>query len=172
MTRLHVAHHANVEPLLLTPEQAAKALGISRTSLYPLLLDGTITSVMIGRSRRVREPRWSSTSSSCAPKRQTHGTPPDPRRSQPKEQATTIWQLSDQAIEPLDRTSFASERLSERGDLQRLLRDRIEVIDDGLYVLAEEFGTWEDSQRRIDLLCARRHALVSRSWIMPGSSFR
>ena len=50
---MHVAHHANVEPLLLTPEQAAKSLGISRTSLYPLLLDGTITSVKIGRSRRV-----------------------------------------------------------------------------------------------------------------------
>ena len=53
MVRMHVGDLGNVEPLLLTPAQAAKALGISRTSLYPLLLDGTITSVKIGRSRRI-----------------------------------------------------------------------------------------------------------------------
>ena len=42
--------------------------------------------------------------------------------------------------------------IAERADIQRLLRAQIDVIGDDLYVLAEEFGDWEDSKRRIDLL--------------------
>ena len=41
---------------------------------------------------------------------------------------------------------------AERNDLQRLLRSQIDVLGDELYVLTEEFGEWEDSRRRIDLL--------------------
>jgi excisionase family DNA binding protein len=41
-------------PLLYTPAEAARALGISRSSLYVLLADGTIPSVRIGASRRIR----------------------------------------------------------------------------------------------------------------------
>jgi hypothetical protein len=36
--------------------------------------------------------------------------------------------------------------------MQRLLREQIEVIAPGTLVIAEEFGEWEDSRRRIDLL--------------------
>jgi excisionase family DNA binding protein len=43
-----------MEPILLTPAQAASALGIGRSSLYELLAAGTIPSVKIGSSRRVR----------------------------------------------------------------------------------------------------------------------
>jgi excisionase family DNA binding protein len=39
--------------LLLTAEEAAKALGISRASLYPLLMRGKIPSVRVGGLRRV-----------------------------------------------------------------------------------------------------------------------
>jgi excisionase family DNA binding protein len=39
--------------LLLTPEEAAKALGISRASLYPLLMRKEIPSVRVGSLRRV-----------------------------------------------------------------------------------------------------------------------
>jgi excisionase family DNA binding protein len=39
--------------LLLTPEEAAKALGISRASLYPLLMRKEIPSVRVGGLRRV-----------------------------------------------------------------------------------------------------------------------
>lgn len=42
--------------------------------------------------------------------------------------------------------------MREREDLQRLLRTNIAVLGDDLYVLAEVFGEWEDSSRRIDLL--------------------
>jgi RecB family endonuclease NucS len=36
--------------------------------------------------------------------------------------------------------------------LQRLLRDKADVIEKGLFVIAEEFGDWDESWRRIDLL--------------------
>jgi excisionase family DNA binding protein len=39
--------------LLLTPDEAAKALGISRASLYPLLMRKEIPSIRVGGSRRV-----------------------------------------------------------------------------------------------------------------------
>jgi excisionase family DNA binding protein len=39
--------------LLLTPAEAAKALGISRTSLYQLLMRKEIPSIRVGGSRRV-----------------------------------------------------------------------------------------------------------------------
>lgn len=47
--------HASDVPsqLLLTPEEAAKALRISRSKLYELLRAGTIESVRIDRLRRV-----------------------------------------------------------------------------------------------------------------------
>jgi excisionase family DNA binding protein len=40
-------------PLLLAPEQAARALSISRTSLYRLLQDGELPSFHIGRNRKI-----------------------------------------------------------------------------------------------------------------------
>lgn len=39
--------------LLLTPADAAKALGISRTRVYELMASGMLRSVKIGRSRRI-----------------------------------------------------------------------------------------------------------------------
>lgn len=42
--------------------------------------------------------------------------------------------------------------LRERADLQRLIRDHPESLGEPLLVIGEEFGNWEDSQRRIDLL--------------------
>jgi excisionase family DNA binding protein len=42
-----------VEPLLLTPEEAAEALAIGRTKVYELVAAGELESVRIGRSRRV-----------------------------------------------------------------------------------------------------------------------
>ena len=50
------------------------------------------------------------------------------------------------------------ERIIERADLQRALRDQIDVIGEGLLVVAEEFGDFQDVRRRIDLLCVGRDA--------------
>ena len=49
-------------------------------------------------------------------------------------------------------TSFGEEGVLEKADLQRILRDQPEVLEEGLLIISEEFGNWQDSNRRIDLL--------------------
>lgn len=39
--------------VLLTPEEAAEALGIGRTTIYALIKNGEIESIQIGRLRRI-----------------------------------------------------------------------------------------------------------------------
>lgn len=41
------------EPKLYRPEEAAQALGLSRSTVYELLADGRLASVKVGRSRRI-----------------------------------------------------------------------------------------------------------------------
>lgn len=69
-----------------------------------------------------------------------------------------LHELTPDDLQPLPETSFAAEGIRERGDLQRLLRDRIGVICPDTLVLAEEFCDWQDSSRRIDLLGLDRDA--------------
>lgn len=52
----------------------------------------------------------------------------------------------------VDSTSFGEEGILERADLQRILRDQPEVLEERLLIISEEFGNWQDSNRRIDLL--------------------
>jgi hypothetical protein len=66
--------------------------------------------------------------------------------------------MTSQAFRPINQTSFTEQRVRERHDLQRLLRSQIGVLWDDLYVLTEEFGEWEDSRRRIDLLAVDQQA--------------
>src|SRR5215813_3750997 len=47
--------------------------------------------------------------------------------------------------------TFTQLEIKERADLQHVLRDHIEVLGGDLRVIAEEYGNWEDSRRRIDL---------------------
>ncbi len=42
-----------MEPLLLTPKETAKALGLSLSSVYALLASETLASITIGRTRRI-----------------------------------------------------------------------------------------------------------------------
>lgn len=72
-----------------------------------------------------------------------------------------LYRLTPDAFAPLAPVTYAEARLTERGDLQRLLRDQIDVLlgpADPLLVIAEEFADWEDSARRIDLLAVDRKA--------------
>lgn len=43
-----------MESLLLTPEQAAEALNVSRSAIFKLLASGELDSLKIGRARRIR----------------------------------------------------------------------------------------------------------------------
>jgi hypothetical protein len=63
-----------------------------------------------------------------------------------------LYELTPNDLQPLEETSFVAEGIRERGDLQRLLRERVGVISPDTMVLAEEFCDWQDSTRRIDLL--------------------
>lgn len=65
----------------------------------------------------------------------------------------TIYQFTTDKLLRAPSTTFAAEGLFERKDLQRLLRQDISVLGEDLLVVAEEYGNWEDSGRRIDLLC-------------------
>ena len=64
-----------------------------------------------------------------------------------------IFEVTPRSLLPISETTFGAQGIMERHDLQRLLRDQISVLDDRLMVIAEEFGDWLDSVRRIDLLC-------------------
>ncbi len=64
-----------------------------------------------------------------------------------------IFRITESSIDKLNETTFAQEKLLERRDLQRLIKADVSVLSPDLMVIAEEFGEWEDSNRRIDLLC-------------------
>lgn len=69
-----------------------------------------------------------------------------------------IYELTDSSIVAVPTTTFSREDKHERADIQRILRDQITVVDSECMVLAEEFGDWDDSRRRIDLLCLDKAA--------------
>lgn len=69
-----------------------------------------------------------------------------------------IFQVTPNELKALSETSFGAEGMMERKDIQRLLREQINVLDERFMVIAEEFGDWLDSSRRIDLLCIDRDA--------------
>ena len=63
-----------------------------------------------------------------------------------------VYLMTGQEVELLPETSFEAEGIGERTDLQRLLRDHPNVLEEGLFIVAEEFRDWVDANRRIDLL--------------------
>jgi hypothetical protein len=69
-----------------------------------------------------------------------------------------IYEISANEFRKIDETSFSTEGLRERQDLQRLLRSQIEIVAPNTLVIAEEFSQWEDSNRRIDLLGIDKNA--------------
>lgn len=69
-----------------------------------------------------------------------------------------IYQIKDDAFQRLPTTTFAAAGIRERDDLQRFLRDQIDVLVEDALVIAEEFGQWDESRRRIDLLAVDRQA--------------
>ncbi len=68
-----------------------------------------------------------------------------------------IYMIHDDKIVPLDKTSFSKQKLKER-DLQNMLKSHIAVVAPDTLIVAEEFGDWEDSTRRIDLLGIDKNA--------------
>ena len=69
-----------------------------------------------------------------------------------------VYEFGQDGIERLQETTFSIAGLQERRDLQRLIRQQIEVIAPQSLVISEEFGDWQDSRRRIDLLAIDKGA--------------
>jgi excisionase family DNA binding protein len=53
MVRPALRRNVQMEKLLLRPTEAADALGVSRSTIYELVADGTVPSMRLGRSVRV-----------------------------------------------------------------------------------------------------------------------
>ncbi|MGI9075169.1 MAG: DUF4268 domain-containing protein [Bryobacteraceae bacterium] len=68
-----------------------------------------------------------------------------------------LFELTNQTLVQVPETRFDSEVLKSK-DLQRLLRQDISVLSGDLKVLAQDYGNWEDSNLRIDLLCLDKEA--------------
>ena len=64
----------------------------------------------------------------------------------------SIVRIENNKIIPMKRTTFAQQGLHERSDLQAFLKSQVDIISPDTLIVAEEFGEWEDSRRRIDLL--------------------
>lgn len=69
-----------------------------------------------------------------------------------------IYQATKGMLVEIKPTTFAEEGIKERSDIQRMLREQIEVIAPDSRVIAEDFGDWVDSHRRIDLLAVDKDA--------------
>ncbi|MCX8517996.1 MAG: hypothetical protein ORN29_08045 [Rhodoferax sp.] len=63
-----------------------------------------------------------------------------------------LYEFAKDSMVEIPTTTFALLGLREREDVQRVLREHIDAISPNTLILAEEYGEWEDSKRRIDLL--------------------
>ena len=66
-----------------------------------------------------------------------------------------IYQVTDDEIKTISRTTFSETGLKEREDLQRLLKHQIEIISPDTLVVSEEFGEWDESAA-----CARDRSTI------------
>ncbi len=67
-----------------------------------------------------------------------------------------LYQLTSDHLLRLNPTRFDQEGIRERADLQRLLREHIDVLGEDLLVISEEFSGFEESRRRIDVAILHR----------------
>ena len=63
-----------------------------------------------------------------------------------------IYEYTSEKLNEISETEFKTLGIKERADLQRLLRDQIEIVAPECLVISEEFGDWEEGNRRIDCL--------------------
>ena len=63
-----------------------------------------------------------------------------------------IYKIDTDKLVAIERTTFDQQGLLERQHIQAMLRDQIDIISPDTMVVSEEFGEWDESKRRIDLL--------------------
>jgi len=63
-----------------------------------------------------------------------------------------IYEMTQHRLEAVPQTTYAVAQVRERDDLQRLLRDQIDVVSPDVLLTGEEFEDFVGARRRIDLL--------------------
>lgn len=63
-----------------------------------------------------------------------------------------IYKIENNSLAAIQSTRFETEGILERRDLQRMLREKIDIISPRTLVIAEEFSDWEETKSRLDLL--------------------
>ncbi len=71
-----------------------------------------------------------------------------------------LYEIQADKLSAVPTTTFAVEAILERKHLQKMLRADTSPLGEELLVLDEEYGNWEDSSRRIDLLCLDKDATL------------
>ena len=69
-----------------------------------------------------------------------------------------IYKIDGTKMIKLQHTTFSTEGIDEARQLQKIIINSIETVEKGLFVISSEFGDWEDSKRRIDILCLDKDA--------------
>ena len=64
-----------------------------------------------------------------------------------------LYEMNDKRLTGIERTSFQEQGRDGGCSCRRRLREHPEFIEDGLFVISDEFSDWEDAWRYIDLLC-------------------
>ncbi len=60
----------------------------------------------------------------------------------------SIYKMTSKNFEPISETTFQQKEK----EIQQLLRDQPDVVEEGLFIVSEEFSNWQDAKRKIDLL--------------------
>ncbi|MEO0966564.1 MAG: hypothetical protein AAFY08_15790 [Planctomycetota bacterium] len=69
-----------------------------------------------------------------------------------------LYEMTSDALNPIESTTFADHGVLERQDLQRLFKNDLSALGLDVLLIEEELGNWDASQRRIDLLAIDRDA--------------
>ena len=80
-----------------------------------------------------------------------------------------LYELGSEKLLSITESTFIDLGVREE-DLQRLLREQVEVISQGSLVSGEEFNDWDDSSRRIDLLALDPDGSASHLGDVPAST--
>ena len=67
-----------------------------------------------------------------------------------------LYEVATGKLKQVDAISFVAEGIKERQELQQWLLGCPDALGEDVFVIAEEFGDWEDSRRRIDILALDR----------------
>jgi hypothetical protein len=71
-----------------------------------------------------------------------------------------IYEIQAERLNKIRQISFGEAGVKEKADLQRLLKNQVEIIAPDVLIIAEEFGEFDDSKRRIDLLGLDKQANI------------